>query len=231
MSIKILGSDHWMVGYSDASGLQWTPPPAMARAQEELVAARRELWELRQQLHRVQEDRQRWQFLAQNEVHRIATYIEHAMWTGPGHSHLMNMMTADARRLVAEEVRTQCPLPPHERQCHRHEDCQVNVELATACAAAESASTKCLSLYNADWRPVAPVREPSTEEAKALLETLHQTIASPRWTLPLGLNHIIHSPEGHLCVVHATFLEDVAKELQALTRCPEPKPMEEPDDP
>ena len=230
MSIKILGSDHWMIGYTDASGLQWTPPPAMLKAQEELVAARRELWELRQQLYRVQEDRQRWQFLAQNEVHRIAGYIEHAMWTGPGHSHLMNMMTADARRLVAEEVRSQCPLPFLERQCHRREDCQVSVELSTACAAAESASTKCLSFYNVDWRHL-PAQEPSTLKAEVLLDTLCATLAGPRWTLPLGLNHIIHSPEGHLCVVHATFLEDVAKELQALTRCPEPKPLEEPHDP
>lgn len=230
MSIKILGSDHWMIGYTDASGLQWTPPPAMLKAQEELVAARRELWELRQQLYRVQEDRQRWQFLAQNEVHRIAGYIEHAMWTGPGHSHLMNMMTADARRLVAEEVRSQCPLPFLERQCHRHEDCQVSVELSTACATAESASTKCLSFYNVDWRHV-PAQEPSTLKAEVLLDTLCATLAGPRWTLPLGLNHIIHSPEGHLCVIHATFLEDVAKELQALTRCPEPKPLEEPHDP
>lgn len=229
MSIKLVVGD-WMIdGYVDASGLP-PPPPALTRAQEELLAARRELRELHQQLYRVQEDRQRWQFLAQNEVHRIAGYIEHAMWTGPGHSHLMNMMTADARRLVAEEVRSQCPLPFLERQCHRHEDCQVSVELSTACAAAESASTKCLSFYNVDWRHL-PAQEPSTLKAEVLLDTLCATLAGPRWTLPLGLNHIIHSPEGHLCVVHATFLEDVAKELQALTRCPEPKPLEEPHDP
>lgn len=228
MSIKLLGSDHWMMdGYVDASGLP-VPPPAMTKAQEELVAARREIRELRQQLHRIQDDRQRWQFLAQNEVRRIASYIESGTW--PDSLVSDTPVVARFRTLLAEQIRTQCPIPALERQCHRHEDCQVSVELSTACAAAESASTKCLSFYNVDCRH-APAREPSTEEAEALLETLRATMGGPRWTLPLGLNHIIHSPDGHLCVVHATFLKDIAKELQALTRCPEPKPMEEPHDP